>query len=221
MSQLLDAVAWGVERYPDIVISRVDAERYKDIFAHFDCTTLPCLFFFPKHDKSGIEYTGERDDRDIIHAIHHHNGAPGYGASGAHPHGRYKPAAPEPWEQVAARIRHVPYEVERPPHAPAEHLYLDREEHFGAPPLGRALGPVVPPTQYPSAPPTYAAPAPPMPPMYAAPAAPMPQTYAAPPPPMPPMYAAPAAPMPQTAAPPSYGAPFSAPPYSSQTIPSY
>ena len=48
MSQLLDAVAGGVERYSDIVITRVDAEKYKDIFAHFDCTTLPGLIFFPK-----------------------------------------------------------------------------------------------------------------------------------------------------------------------------
>ena len=48
MANLLDSVSGALSKHPDIVVARVDADNYKDIFAHYDGKTLPALFVFPK-----------------------------------------------------------------------------------------------------------------------------------------------------------------------------
>eukprot|EP00667_Euglena_gracilis_P014574 EG_transcript_15104 len=58
-----------------ITLARVDVDKYRDIFAHFDGSTLPCVMVFPMNNKKGLEYTGPRSESALLEfIIFHHRG---------------------------------------------------------------------------------------------------------------------------------------------------
>jgi len=59
----------------NVVLGRVDADMYKDLFAHYDPSTLPAILIFPMNDKHGIEYTGPRNKPALLEfIIYQHRG---------------------------------------------------------------------------------------------------------------------------------------------------
>lgn len=69
MDNLMSQLQVDLATEYSVVLARVDADRFKDIFAHFDPSTLPSILIFPQNDKKGIEYTGPRNEPALLETI--------------------------------------------------------------------------------------------------------------------------------------------------------
>ncbi|XP_050223629.1 probable protein disulfide-isomerase A6 [Mercurialis annua] len=61
------ATAFKLEK--DVIITNVDAEKYKDLAGKYGVSGYPTLTFFPKNNKAGENYGGGRDLDDFVDFI--------------------------------------------------------------------------------------------------------------------------------------------------------
>ncbi|KAM7481759.1 hypothetical protein LguiB_006342 [Lonicera macranthoides] len=61
------ATAFSMEE--DVVIANLDADKYKDLAEKYGVGGFPTLKFFPKNNKAGEDYDGERDLEDFVSFI--------------------------------------------------------------------------------------------------------------------------------------------------------
>jgi len=58
----------------DVVIARIDADSQRESGTKYDVNGFPTLKWFPKDDKSGIDYQGGRDLQDLVDFVNEHAG---------------------------------------------------------------------------------------------------------------------------------------------------
>lgn len=61
-----DALADIYKTEGDLVIAKVDADAHKDLGGRFGVSGFPTIKYFPKGDKSGLEFDGGRELKDLV-----------------------------------------------------------------------------------------------------------------------------------------------------------
>ncbi|KAF2304758.1 hypothetical protein GH714_037841 [Hevea brasiliensis] len=64
-----EKVATAFKSEEDVVITNLDADKYRDLAEKFGVSGFPTLKFFPKGNKAGEEYEGGRDLEDFVNFI--------------------------------------------------------------------------------------------------------------------------------------------------------
>ncbi|EGD82096.1 hypothetical protein PTSG_02776 [Salpingoeca rosetta] len=59
----------------DIVIAKMDADKYRGIPSRYDVTGFPTLKWFPKSNKDGEDYSSGRSEKDFVEFINEKTGA--------------------------------------------------------------------------------------------------------------------------------------------------
>ncbi|XP_044480977.1 protein disulfide-isomerase like 2-1-like [Mangifera indica] len=64
-----EKVATAFKMEEDVVITNLDADKYKDLAEKYGVSGYPTLKFFPKSNKAGEDYEGDRDLDDFVSFI--------------------------------------------------------------------------------------------------------------------------------------------------------
>jgi protein disulfide-isomerase A6 len=67
-----EIVGQAFEKFPEVVIAKVDADQHKDLGSRFEVHGFPTLKFFPKGKTTPEAYEGARTPEDIINYINQH-----------------------------------------------------------------------------------------------------------------------------------------------------
>jgi protein disulfide-isomerase-like protein len=92
-----DKVGEAFSKASDVVIAKVDADKYKDLGGRFGVKGFPTLKFFPKGSTTPEEYNGGRDIDDIINFV---NGKAGTRVKVSTPPSSVTVLTPENFDQI-------------------------------------------------------------------------------------------------------------------------
>eukprot|EP00668_Euglena_longa_P014296 GGOE01018275.1.p1 GENE.GGOE01018275.1~~GGOE01018275.1.p1 ORF type:complete len:331 (+),score=44.66 GGOE01018275.1:41-1033(+) len=169
-----------------VTLAQVDVDQYKDIFSHFDGSTLPCVMLFPMENKKGMEYSGPRTESALLEfIIFHHRGEvvkvphrphgrpdrsdfPGVPAPVSappktedypyHPFDWYIPLPPPPATPEVAELLQRPFRFDPASMPPLDHPLPPIDDPLSPFPSAASVGRYGPSTSLPTYPVPYAAP---------------------------------------------------------------
>uniref|UniRef100_A0A7S4FNS0 protein disulfide-isomerase n=1 Tax=Eutreptiella gymnastica TaxID=73025 RepID=A0A7S4FNS0_9EUGL len=69
LAPIFEEVATELKSNPDVVIAKVDATAERKVAQHYEVESFPTLIWFPKDDKEGAPYNGDRTKEALVSFI--------------------------------------------------------------------------------------------------------------------------------------------------------
>jgi len=74
LAPVWDKLATAFKNEQNVVIAKIDADKYRDIGSRYGVSGFPTLKWFPKDNKDAVAYEGGREVNDLVSYVNLHSG---------------------------------------------------------------------------------------------------------------------------------------------------